>query len=203
MKPTFFATPIEWRKWLKNNHGRATELLVGFYKRKSGRPSITWPEAVDQALCFGWIDAVRRGIDAESYSIRFTPRKPGGVWSAINIKRAEELRAQGLMHPTGVKAFEARQEHRSRIYAYEQENVKFEPTQEKLFRANKPAWDFFNSQPAWYRRSATWWTLSAKREETREKRLATLIADSEQGRTLRHLTRRQPSPSADRSGKNG
>lgn len=193
MKPKFFLTPAAWRDWLQQHHDQQKELLVGFYKKDSGKQSITWPESVDIALCFGWIDGVRRKVDDVSYSIRFTPRKPRSIWSAVNMKRVEELTKQGLMHPAGIKAFEARQEERSGIYAFEQESVKFETTQERQFRANGVAWKFFHSQPPWYQRTATWWVVSAKREETKQKRLATLIQDSAEGRTIRQLTRRPKS----------
>lgn len=189
MDPTFFATPAEWRAWLEKHHAGRPELLVGFYKKDSGQPSITWPESVDEALCFGWIDGVRRRIDDASYTIRFTPRRPRSIWSAVNIKRVAELTAQGRMHAAGLKAFEARQENRSAIYSFEQESIEFERTQERRFRANPAAWKFFAAQPPSYRRAATWWVINAKRDETKTKRLAMLIADSEQGRTLRHLTR--------------
>jgi uncharacterized protein YdeI (YjbR/CyaY-like superfamily) len=190
MQPRFFPTPAAWRDWLEEHHGQRQELLVGFYKKGSGKPSITWPESVDAALCFGWIDGVRRRIDDGSYSIRFTPRKPLSTWSAVNIKRVEELTGQGLMRPAGIKAFEARQEERSRIYSFEQQNIEFESAQERQFRANAAAWKIFRSQAPSYQRAATWWVVSAKREETRAKRLATLMEDSEQGRTIAHLTRR-------------
>lgn len=189
MEPTFFATPASWRKWLERNHGRKQELLVGFYKKDSGKPSITWPESVDAALCFGWIDGIRRRIDDASYSIRFTPRKPRSTWSAVNIKRVEALTARQLMHPAGIKAFEARREDRSGIYSFEQRMVEFEGAQEQVFRANESAWRFFRSRPPWYRRTATWWVVSAKRPETREKRLTTLIGYSEQEQTIPQLTR--------------
>jgi len=189
MLPKFFPTLAAWRDWLEKNHDRETELLVGFYKKDSGKPSITWPESVDGALAFGWIDGVRRSIDDSSYSIRFTPRKPRSTWSAININRVGELSRQGLMHPAGIKAFEARQENRSSIYSFEQQNVAFDKTQERKFRANPAAWKFFLSQPPGYRRMATWWVISAKREETREKRLAILIEDSAHGRRIGLLTR--------------
>jgi uncharacterized protein YdeI (YjbR/CyaY-like superfamily) len=194
MEPKFFATPAAWRDWLQKHHDQQKELLIGFYKKDSGKPSITWPESVDMALCFGWIDGVRRRIDDVSYSIRFTPRKARSVWSAVNIKRVEELTKQGLMHPAGTKAFEARQEERSGVYAFEQRNVAFENVQDRRFRANEAAWKFFHSQPPWYQRTATWWVVSAKREETKEKRLAILIKDSEEGRTIRQLTRRPKLP---------
>src|SRR5258708_24510569 len=193
MEPTFFATPSAWRAWLEKHHDQRHELLVGFYKKDSGKPSITWPESVDGALCFGWIDGVRRRIDDVSYSIRFTPRKPRSVWSAVNIKRVEELSRQGLMRPAGVKAFEARQEERSGIYSFEQQNIQFEREQERQFRDNKAAWKFFQSQPPSYRRAATWWVIGAKRDETKAKRLATLIDDSAKGRTVPQFTRR-PTP---------
>jgi uncharacterized protein YdeI (YjbR/CyaY-like superfamily) len=189
MNATFFSTPAHFREWLEEHHHEHTELLVGFYKKGSGKPSITWPESVDAALSFGWIDGVRRRIDDQSYSIRFTPRKAGSVWSAVNIKRVEELTRLGLMRPAGLKAFEARLAERSAIYSFEQKNIAFEAAHERQFRANQAAWKFFQSQAPWYRRTATWWVVSAKRADTRAKRLATLIADSSASRTLRHLTR--------------
>lgn len=190
MEPTFFPTPAEWRAWLDAHHDTAREVLVGYYKVGSGRPSITWPESVDEALCFGWIDGVTRRLDDERYVIRFTPRTRRSTWSAVNIARVEELTRLGLMRPSGLAAFEARTESRMRTYAYEQESVELDPESEQEFRANERAWTFFEAQPAWYRRAAVWWVVGAKREETRRRRLATLIADSEQGRTIRPLTRR-------------
>ena len=189
MKPKFFATSDEFVAWLEEHHGRQSELLVGFYKKDSGQPSLSWPESVDAALRFGWIDGVRRRIDELSYSIRFTPRKTGSHWSAVNVKRIQELAELKLLHPAGARAFAARVEERTARASYEQKNVALEAVQEKAFRANKVAWKFFDAQPAWYRRTATWWVISAKREETRAKRLATLVADSAAQRTLRHLTR--------------
>jgi uncharacterized protein YdeI (YjbR/CyaY-like superfamily) len=189
MDPKYFATPAEWRRWLQNHHDKHGELLVGFYKKHSGKPSITWREGVDGALCFGWIDGVRRRIDDVSYSIRFTPRKPLSTWSAINIKRVGELIEQKLVHPAGIKAFEARREERSRIYSFEQESVELESAQERQFKANRTAWRFFQSQTESYRRAATWWVVSAKREDTRAKRLTELIKVSEGKQTLRQFTR--------------
>jgi len=190
MEPIFFAGPSAFRAWLEEHHERARELWVGFYKKGSGQPSITWPEAVDEVLCFGWIDGVRKGIDDVSYTIRFTPRKPRSIWSAVNVKRAEELTRLGLMRPAGLRAFEARAAERSGIYAYEQRNAaELGEEYERRFRANKEAWDFFQAQAASYRRTAIWWVISAKREETRLKRLAALINDSASGRTIRPLTR--------------
>lgn len=189
MDPKFFATPTDWRDWLERNHSHEREVLVGFYKKDSGRPSITWPESVDGALCFGWIDGVRRTIDEFSYSIRFTPRRPRSAWSTINIKRVAELKKQGLMQPAGIKAFEARGKERSGIYSFEQKDIDFGPAQKAQFRANEAAWKFFCARPAGYRRMVTWWVLSAKRDETRERRLAALIQHSEHGRTIPQLTR--------------
>src|SRR6201994_5024445 len=143
MQPKFFKTPAEWRAWLEEHHGQQKELLVGFYKKASGKPSITWPESVDAALCFGWIDGVRRRIDDVSYCIRFTPRKPQSIWSLVNIKRVAELTRDGLMHPAGQKAFDARKEARSGIYSFEQTEVSFEPAQKKQFQAHPIAWKFF------------------------------------------------------------
>jgi uncharacterized protein YdeI (YjbR/CyaY-like superfamily) len=188
--PVFFATPAGFRDWLEANHSRASELWVGFHKKSSGLPRITWPESVDEALCVGWIDGIRKSISEHSYMIRFTPRKPTSTWSAVNIRRVAELRKQNRMRPAGLKAFEKRSEAKSEIYAYEQRgNAAFNDAMERQFRANKKAWAFFQSQPPWYRRTSTWWVISAKREETRQKRLATLIADSGAGRTIHQLTR--------------
>jgi len=190
VKPAFFATPAELRQWLERNHATATELLVGFYKRGSGRPSITWQELVDEELCFGWIDGVRQGIDEVSYSNRITPRKPSSTWSAVNIARAQELIRLGRMHPAGLKAFERRTDERSAIYSYEQtKSVRLDPGAERSFRANKKAWAYFQAQAPGYRQTATWWVISAKREETRKKRLVTLIADSARGRAIGPLRR--------------
>lgn len=188
LNPRYFDTPRSFRSWLEKNHDRAGELLVGFYKRDSGRPSITWPESVDEALCFGWIDGVRRRIDDESYCIRFTPRRKGSIWSAVNIKRANELIKTGRMQPAGLAAFEKRIEAKSRVYAYENPVKELAPADQKRFRANPKAWKFFNDQPPWYRRVTIHWVVSAKKEETRARRLGTLIEDSAQGRRIRGVT---------------
>ncbi|HXA19212.1 MAG TPA: YdeI/OmpD-associated family protein [Thermoanaerobaculia bacterium] len=188
MKPTFFPTPAAFRKWLETNHDSARELLVGFYKRDSGKPSITWPESVDQALCFGWIDGVRRRIDDVSYSIRFTPRKQISNWSAINIARVAELTRLGLMRPAGLRAFEQRREDKSAIYSYENAVRTLDPADQKTFRANRKAWQFFNAQAPSYRRVCIYWVTSAKREETRARRLATLINDSANGERVAVVT---------------
>ena len=188
MKPTFFTTPAAFRRWLERNHDKADELLVGFWKKDSGKPSITWPESVDEALSFGWIDGVRRRIDDESYSIRFTPRRRGSIWSAVNIKRATELSKLGRMAPAGLRAFEARDEKKSAIYSYENRPRDLAPEYEKRFRANEKAWDFWSAQPPGYRRLATYWVMEAKKEETRERRLTLLIDDSAHGRRLGALS---------------
>jgi uncharacterized protein YdeI (YjbR/CyaY-like superfamily) len=188
--PKFFASPAEWRAWLEKHHADRQELWVGFYKRESGRPSITWPESVDGALCFGWIDGVRKSIDPASYKIRFTPRKPRSIWSAINVKRAKELSKSGLMHAAGLAAFEKRDGDRSAIYAYEQRKSAQLPAEfEKQFLANAGAWAFFQAQPPWYRRTSTYWVINAKKEETRLKRLATLIDCCARQRPIPSLTR--------------
>ena len=188
--PEFFPSPAEWRAWLEKHHADTQELWVGFYKRDSGRPSITWPESVDGALCFGWIDGVRKSIDAISYKIRFTPRKPRSIWSAINIKRSRALSKLGLMHSAGLAAFDKRDGDRSGIYAYEQrKTAKLPAAFEKKFRGNAEAWRFFQSHPPWYQRTSTYWVISAKKQETRLKRLATLIDCSARRRNIPSLTR--------------
>ena len=187
-RPTFFPMPADFRAWLEAHHGKFHELLVGFHRKSSGKLSITWPESVDAALCFGWIDGVRKSIDETSYTIRFTPRRPTSTWSAVNIKRVRQLQKMGLMHPAGLKAFAARSEKKSGIYSYEQrKSAKFTREQEKQFRANKSAWDFFLSQAPWYKRVTTYWVISAKKEETKLKRLSELIGHSQNRRTLPRL----------------
>ena len=163
---------------------------MGFCKKASGKPSITWPESVDEALCFGWIDGIRRSVDDERYTIRFTPRKARSTWSAVNIKRVAELTKLGRMRPAGIRAFERRETARSQIYAYEQRSeAVLDDAGEREFRASDRAWTFFQTQPPSYRRTAIYWVMTAKKEETRRKRLTTLIDDSAHGRTLKQLTR--------------
>ena len=181
----FFKTPSAFRKWLAANHAKAKELWVGFYKKSSGKPSITWPESVDEALCFGWIDGVRKRIDDESYVIRFSPRKPNSIWSSVNIRHAQRLISEGRMRPSGLKAFEARKENRSGIYSYEQRSPELEAKYAAKFKRNKTAWKFFQSQPPSYRKMLNWWVISAKQEETRIKRLEKLIEASARARRLR------------------
>jgi uncharacterized protein YdeI (YjbR/CyaY-like superfamily) len=182
MDVVFFEEPAELRRWLVLHHENATELQVGFYKKGSGRPSITYQEALDEALCFGWIDGVRRGLDADSYTIRFTPRRKNSFWSQVNIKRATELAALGLMHQAGLAAFEQRDEERTAQYSYERSSHALDEAYERTFQANPSAWAFFQSQAPSYRRAATWWIMSAKKDETRQRRLATLIEASAEGK---------------------
>jgi uncharacterized protein YdeI (YjbR/CyaY-like superfamily) len=191
VKPRFFATPQDFRAWFEADHSTAEALLVGFHKKGSGLPSITWPESVDQALCFGWIDGIRRSIDDASYTIRFTPRRAGSTWSAKNIARVAELIEMGLMHPAGLAAFERRTEARSGVYSFEQDTIELGAF-ERRFRADRSAWAYFQAQPPSYRKAATWWVISAKREETRMRRLETLIDDSANGRRLKQMTRQPP-----------
>jgi uncharacterized protein YdeI (YjbR/CyaY-like superfamily) len=170
--------------WLEENHATATELWVGFYKRDSGKPSITWPESVDQALCFGWIDGIRKRVDKITYKIRFTPRRRGSIWSAINIKRAEELARQKRMRPAGLKGFAARIENKSGIYSYEQRTTELAEPYATHLKKNKAAWNFFGMQPPSYRKMIGWWIVSAKKEETRIARLAKFIRESAKGKRL-------------------
>ena len=184
-RPTFFATPDDFRAWLAEHHANERELWVGFHRKSTGRPSITWPEAVDQALCYGWIDGVRRSVDGTSYMNRFTPRTARSTWSAVNIRRAKELIAAGLMQPAGMAAFQKRSDERSAIYSYEQRHsATLDPGDEQRFRANRAAWDWFQAQAPSYRTAAAHWVVSAKREETRQRRLGTLIDHSARARRV-------------------
>ena len=181
MVPTFFTTQTAFRKWLEKYHKKETALLVGFYKVGSGKPSMSWSQSVDQALCFGWIDGVRKSIDKESYCIRFTQRKPSSIWSAINIKKIEDLTKQGLMKPAGLESFEKRKEDKSKIYSHENEEATFLQDYEKQFKANKKAWEYFQSLAASYKKVSKHWVMSAKQETTQLKRLHQLISESESG----------------------
>jgi uncharacterized protein YdeI (YjbR/CyaY-like superfamily) len=190
MKATFFPTPSAWRTWLATHHAKREELWVGFYKRDSGRPSITWPQSVDEALCYGWIDGIRRSLDVIRYVIRFTPRRPGSTWSAINIRRVAELKRQRRMRAAGLRAFERRIIDTSYAYSYEQrKTAKLTAADERAFKANTKAWRYFLAQPPWYRRTSCWYVISAKREETRRRRLAELVACSARGRLIPPLAR--------------
>jgi len=190
MDPLFFASPADFRAWLEEHHETEAELWVGFYKVGTGRPSITWPESVDEALCFGWIDGLRKKLDGESYVIRFTPRKPTSNWSAKNIARIEELIAEDRVRRAGLEIYEARSPDKSRVYSFERRKAaKLDAEQEARLRANEAAWEFFRSQPPGYRRTAIHWVISAKREATRTRRLETLIEDSAAGRRIKPLRR--------------
>lgn len=183
--PRFFATPAAFRAWLDANHNRATELVVGFYKKGSGKPSITWPESVDEALCYGWIDGVRRSLGDESYTIRFSPRKPTSIWSNVNVVKVEALLAARRMMPAGLAAWEKRDPAKSGIYAFERrEAAAFDAASERRFQRNGAAWRYFHQQPPGYQRLATHYVVSAKRPETREKRLSALIEHSARGERL-------------------
>lgn len=188
MKPKFFADRAKFRAWIEKNHGSEGELWVGFYKKASGKASVTYPEALDEALCFGWIDGVRKSVDEISYVQRFTPRKPKSNWSVVNIRRMKVLIRDGRVHAAGLKTFAARDKAGSEKYSYEQRKKAALPSEMlKKFRANAKAWDFFSAQAPGYQRVAAWWVISAKQEATRERRLATLIADSGAGRKLRQF----------------
>lgn len=190
MDPVYFESPVAFRRWLEKHHEHASELLVGFHKTHTGRPTLTWPESVDEALCFGWIDGIRKTIDDTSYRIRFTPRKKGSNWSIVNMKRVEVLTNDGRMHPAGLAAFEARDPGKSGVYSFEQRQVATLGAElERRFRANTDAWAFFESQPPSYRRTAIFWVVSAKQQATRERRLGALIEDSAAGRRVGPLRR--------------
>ena len=188
MDPTFFPTPKHFRRWLAKHHASGGELWVGFYKKATGRPSITWPESVDEALCFGWIDGVRRSLGDEAYTIRFTPRKPTSIWSAVNVAKIAALRKARKMRPAGERAFALRTPERTGVYSFERKSELSAEHRERL-RANRAAAKHFDAQAPWYQRAAVHWVASAKKEETRERRLEHLIACSEAGETIRPLTR--------------
>ena len=181
MKPTFFAKQSDFRKWLLKNHKKETELVVGFYKVDSGKPSMTWSQSVDEAICFGWIDGVRKSLGDDSYQIRFTQRKPTSIWSSINVKKVEDLAKKGLMQPAGLEIFEKRKGEKSGIYSYEKEKASLPPHFEKLFKTKKKAWSYFQTLAPSYKNTSTHWVTSAKQETTRIKRLNELIADCEMG----------------------
>lgn len=188
MKPTYFATPGAFRSWLEGNHASASELLVGFYKTSSGKPSITWPESVDEALCFGWIDGVRKSLGELAYTIRFTPRKPTSIWSAINVAKIAALRAANKMRPAGEAAFAKRTAEKTGVYSFERkEAAQLTPAQAARLKANAKASAWFSAQAPWYQRTAVHWVISAKQEATRERRLAELIRDSAAGRRIKTL----------------
>lgn len=184
MEPVFFSKPADWRKWLQRHHTTSKELWVGFHKKHTGKLSMTWPESVDEALCVGWIDGIRKAIDKERYAIRFTPRRRGSIWSVINIRRVAVLTQEQRMRPAGLAAFEARVENKSGIYSYEQRIEQLPKPYGTILRRNAAAWKFLRAQPPSYRKMVAWWVVSAKREETRHRRLERLIAESAHGRRL-------------------
>ena len=175
MNPTFFETPAKFRAWLQKHHKTAPELWVGFRKKKTGLPSISWPESVDEALCFGWIDGLTKTIDADSYMIRFSPRRKGSIWSVVNTRRAAELLKQGRMRAAGRKAFDARDPAKTAVYSFERESARLDKQREAKFKAKRRAWTFFQAQPPGYKRMVIWWVMSAKREETRDRRFEQLL----------------------------
>jgi uncharacterized protein YdeI (YjbR/CyaY-like superfamily) len=190
VKPLFFATADAFGAWLQEHHETATELLVGFHKKATGRPCMTWAESVEQALRFGWIDGVRRSLGEESYTIRFTPRKATSNWSAVNVAKVEELKAGGLMAPAGLRAYEARRPERTGIYSHERNEAAVLPPEfERRLRENEAAWEWFGGRAPGYRRTATHWVVSAKRQDTRERRLQQLIECSAEGRNVPPLAR--------------
>ncbi|NNF01558.1 MAG: bacteriocin-protection protein [Bacteroidia bacterium] len=189
MKPKFFKTESEWRKWLSKNHLSKDVLWVGYYKVASGRPSITWPQSVDQALCFAWIDGLRRSIDERSYMIRFTPRRKNSHWSAVNLKRIKELMKAGLVHDVAVQGFKARNKAKDEKYFYEQRQAKLDAKYEKLIEANKKAWEFWKALAPSAKKASVWWIISAKKEETKMRRLGILIDSSAEGKLIPQLRR--------------
>ena len=183
-KILFFPTQSHLREWFEKNHNKVEELWVGYYKKGTGKPSITWPESVDEALCFGWIDGIRKSIDEESYKIRFTPRRKRSIWSAVNTKRIKELIKLGLVKPSGIDVFNKRDEKKTNLYSFEQKKAKFPAEFEKKLKANKKAWNYFQKLPSYAKRVSTWWIISAKKEETKLNRLAVLIKCSEEERKI-------------------
>jgi uncharacterized protein YdeI (YjbR/CyaY-like superfamily) len=190
-KPIYFPSRAAFRSWLERHHADALKLWVGFHKVVTGKPSMTWSESVDEALCFGWIDGIRKSVDKYRYVIRFTPRKPGSIWSRVNIDRAKTLIESGRMRPAGLKALEARKENKAGIYSYEQRGVDLPEPYGRQLKANKTAWAFFQAQPPSYRKVAFWWIVSAKKEETRQRRLANLVAHSVRGERLSEFNPRK------------
>ncbi|HYD53013.1 MAG TPA: YdeI/OmpD-associated family protein [Gemmatimonadaceae bacterium] len=188
-RPIFFERPDELRRWLHEHHATAPELWIGYYKKGTGKPSLTWPQTVDEALCYGWIDGIRKSLDGERFMQRLTPRRKRSNWSAVNLKRVPELIAEGRMQPSGLAAFEARDPARCEVYSFENEHATLAPEEEARFRKKAKAWRFWEAQPPGYRRTALHWVTSAKRPETRARRLATLIDDSANGLRIALLRR--------------
>ena len=193
MKPTYFATPAKFRAWLETYHATSPELLVGFYKVGSGKPSMTWPESVDEALCFGWIDGVRRSLGAEAYTIRFTPRKPTSIWSAVNVDKIAALRKAKKMQPAGEAAYGKRTAAKTAVYAFERsEAAVLSAEHADIFAADTKAAAWFATQAPWYQRVALHWVVSAKQPVTRDRRLAELVRDCAAGRLIRQVPGRKP-----------
>jgi uncharacterized protein YdeI (YjbR/CyaY-like superfamily) len=202
--PTFFTSPERFRAWLERHHAGEAELQVGFHKVATGKPSLTWSQSVDEALCFGWIDGVRRSLGPEAYTIRFTPRRPGSTWSAVNVAKVEQLEREGRMHPAGREVYARRTDARTQVYTYERRGeARLTAAQQRTFRARPEAWAFFGAQPPGYRRTAIYWVAAAKQEATRDRRLAVLVADSAAGRRLGQLGGRPPGPGRRGHGKAG
>jgi uncharacterized protein YdeI (YjbR/CyaY-like superfamily) len=193
VEPLYFESPAAWRRWLAKHHADTDELWVGFHKRATGKPSLTWSESVDEALCFGWIDGLRKRVDAESYQVRFTPRRAGSIWSAVNVRRVAELTKQKRMRAAGLRAFKARTEARTAVYSFEQrQTAKLPPAYANKLKANVAAWRFFTSQAPSYQRVAAWFVISAKQEVTRSRRLDVVIRESALGRRIGLTTRIKP-----------
>jgi uncharacterized protein YdeI (YjbR/CyaY-like superfamily) len=191
MDAVFFSSAADLRAWFEKHHDGEPELILGYWKKGTGKPTVTHPQAIEQALCFGWIDSIGRRIDEERYQVRFTPRRKGSVWSAVNVAAVARLTEQGLMHPAGLRAFEGRRPDRTATYSYEQPaDAVLEPAQEARLKDDPPAWEWFSAQSPSYRRAAVHWVTSAKRPETRERRLSQLIADSAAGRRVPPLVQR-------------
>ena len=188
-EPHYFATGSAFRDWLEQHHGRRDQLWVGFYKKASGIASINWPEARDQALCFGWIDGLRKAVDEERYKIRFTPRRRGSTWSAVNLERIKALDAGGQLKPKGLRAYRERDPERAELYSYERKNARLGAEYQAKFESDASAWSYFSEQPPHYRRACAWWVVSAKRKATRLRRLGTLIGDSASHRWIKELRR--------------
>jgi uncharacterized protein YdeI (YjbR/CyaY-like superfamily) len=184
MKVRFFRTPAELRAWFDRHYATEQELWVGFYRKQSGKPTLTWSESVDEALCVGWIDGIRKKHDEHSYTIRFTPRRKGSTWSAVNIRKVAALTKQKRMRPAGLKAFEARLPNKSGIYSYEQRTPELDEPYRGTFRKNATAWSFFEAQPPGYRKLVIWWIVSARKEDTRLARLRKLMAACEKQKRL-------------------
>jgi uncharacterized protein YdeI (YjbR/CyaY-like superfamily) len=195
VKPVFFASGLQFRQWLEQHRAQGKELLVGFYNQRSDRGGLTYAEALDEALCFGWIDGLRKRRDENSYTIRFTPRKPGSIWSLINVGHVKRLTKAGKMQPAGLAAFKRRDPKKTGIYSFENRPQAFTPELAQAFRDNPQAWAHWEEQPPGYRRTATWCVMSAKREETRQRRMAHLIALAAQGRRLELLSNKSKTAS--------